>query len=62
MTTASAAPAASVGTAKQRRFIDAARPGLRRFAAPPARRFDDIKVEGERIEGMRGAFDASAQA
>jgi putative endonuclease len=39
---------------------DLRRPALpRRFAAPPPCRFDVATVEGERIEWLRAAFDAS---
>ena len=40
-------------------LVFAARYGLRRFAAPPACRFDVVCVEGERIEWLRAAFDAA---
>ena len=51
--------AASVGAVKQQRLVFAARHFLRRFAAPPPCRFDVVTVEGERIEWLRAAFDAS---
>jgi len=51
--------AASVGVVKQRRLIFAAQHFLRRFAALPPCRFDVVSVEGERIEWLRAAFDAS---
>ena len=51
--------AASVSTAKQRRVIFAARCYLRGFASPPACRFDVVAIEGERLEWLRGAFDAA---
>jgi putative endonuclease len=51
--------AASVGVVKQRRLVFAARHYLRRFAAPPPCRFDVVCVEGDRIEWLRAAFDAS---
>jgi Holliday junction resolvase-like predicted endonuclease len=47
------------GATKQHRLVFAARYGLRRFAAPPACRFDVVCVEGERIEWLRAAFDAA---
>ncbi len=51
--------AASVSVAKQRSVIFAARCYLRAFASPPACRFDVVAIEGERIEWLRGAFDAA---
>ena len=51
--------AASVDALKQRRLIFAAQHFLRRFAALPPCRFDVVTVEGERIEWLRAAFDAS---
>lgn len=51
--------AASVGSAKQRRIVLAARHYLMRLAAPPPCRFDVVALDGERIEWLRGAFDAS---
>jgi putative endonuclease len=51
--------AASVGAVKQQRLIFAARHFLRRFASPPPCRFDVVTVEGDRIEWLRAAFDAS---
>jgi putative endonuclease len=51
--------AASVGAAKQRRLVFAASHYLNRFAAPPPCRFDVVSVEGDRIEWLRAAFDAS---
>ncbi len=52
--------AASVGAAKRRRLILAAQHYLRRFATPPACRFDVVAIDGERLDWLRGAFDASA--
>jgi len=52
--------AASIGTAKQRRLVYAARHYLRRFAVPPPCRFDVVCVEGERVEWLRAAFDVPA--
>lgn len=51
--------AASVSVTKQRSVIFAARCYLRAFASPPACRFDVVAIEGERIEWLRGAFDAA---
>ncbi|MGV3492796.1 MAG: YraN family protein [Ramlibacter sp.] len=50
--------AASVGHAKQRRIVFAARHFLLRLAAPPPCRFDVISMEGGGIQWMRAAFDA----
>ena len=50
--------AASVGAAKQRRIVFAARHFLLRFREPPPCRFDVVGVEGGRIEWLQGAFDA----
>jgi putative endonuclease len=51
--------AATVDFRKQRRLVFAARHFLGRFAALPPCRFDVVTVEGERIEWLRAAFDAS---
>ena len=51
--------AASVSAAKQRCIVFAAQQFLRRFATPPACRFDVVAIDGERIEWLRAAFDAS---
>ena len=51
--------AASVSTAKQRACIFAAQHFLQRYASPPPCRFDVVAVDGERIEWLRAAFDAS---
>ena len=51
--------AATVGAIKQRRLIFTAQHYLRRFAALPPCRFDVVTVEGERIEWLKAAFDAS---
>ena len=51
--------AASVSVTKQRSVIFAARCYLRAFASPPSCRFDVVAIEGERIEWLRGAFDAA---
>jgi len=51
--------AASVGAAKQRRLVLAARHYLMRFAAPPACRFDVVAIDGSTLEWLRGAFDTS---
>jgi putative endonuclease len=33
---------------------------LRRFAAPPACRFDVVAIDGERVEWIKAAFDAGS--
>ena len=50
--------AGSIGVAKQRRIVFAARHFLLRLAAPPACRFDVVTVEAARIDWLRAAFDA----
>ena len=50
--------AATVGAAKQQRLVLAARHYLLRWASPPPCRFDVVAIDGERIEWLRGAFDA----
>jgi putative endonuclease len=49
---------ASVGFAKQRRIVFAARHFLMRLGEPPPCRFDVISIEGGGIQWMRAAFDA----
>ena len=51
--------AATVDFRKQQRLVFAARHFLGRFASLPPCRFDVVTVEGERIEWLRAAFDAS---
>jgi putative endonuclease len=51
--------AASVGAAKQRRIVFAARHYLMRLAAPPPCRFDIVSIEAGRVQWLRGAFDAA---
>jgi putative endonuclease len=51
--------AASVTAAKQRRLIYAARHYLLNHASPPPCRFDVVALDGEQIEWLRAAFDAS---
>ena len=51
--------AASIGAAKRQRIVFAAQCFLARFAAPPPCRFDVVAVDGEALEWLRGAFDAS---
>jgi putative endonuclease len=50
--------AASVSAAKQRRIVFAAQRFLMRLASPPPCRFDVIAIEGDRVEWIKGAFDA----
>jgi len=52
--------AASVGGLKQRRLVFAAQHYLLRHgaAAPPCR-FDVIAIDGDRVQWIKGAFDAS---
>ncbi len=51
--------AASVGLAKQRSLVFAARHYLARLATPPPCRFDVVAIDGEQLDWLRGAFDAS---
>ena len=50
--------AASVGAAKRRRIVFAARHYLLRLPAQPPCRFDVVAIDGERIEWLQAAFDA----
>lgn len=50
--------AASIGAAKQRSLVLAARHYLQRFASPPPCRFDVVAIDGDAIAWLRGAFDA----
>lgn len=51
--------AASISAMKQRRIIFAARHYLMRLPSEPPCRFDVVSVEGDRIQWLRAAFDAS---
>jgi putative endonuclease len=51
--------AASVGAAKRRRIVFAARHYLMQLAAQPPCRFDVVALDGEAVEWLRAAFDAS---
>jgi putative endonuclease len=51
--------AASVGAAKQRRLVFAAQHYLARLATLPPCRFDVVAVQGDHIEWIAAAFDAS---
>ena len=50
--------AASITRLKQRSIVLAAQHFLRRYPTLPACRFDVVAIDGERIEWLRGAFDA----
>ncbi|MDR3452453.1 MAG: YraN family protein [Rhodoferax sp.] len=50
--------AASVGGAKQRRIVFAARYYLMRLREPPACRFDVVTIEAGRLVWLQAAFDA----
>ena len=50
--------AATVGATKQRRVVRAAQHYLMALASPPPCRFDVVAIDGERVEWLRGAFDA----
>ena len=50
--------AASIGVAKQRSLILAAQHFLQRYGAQPPCRFDVVAIDGDRLEWLRGAFDA----
>ena len=50
--------AASVGLAKQRSVVFAARHFLRQFNSLPPCRFDVVAIDGDHLEWLRGAFDA----
>lgn len=50
--------AASVGRPKQQRIVLAARHYLMRWPSPPPCRFDVVAIEADRVEWLRGAFDA----
>ncbi|WP_312564819.1 YraN family protein, partial [Diaphorobacter sp.] len=49
----------SIGVAKQRRIVFAAQHYLLRWPAPPPCRFDAVLIEGDRLQWLRGAFDAA---
>jgi putative endonuclease len=51
--------AASIGASKRQRIVFAALHFLRGQARPPPCRFDVVAVDGDRIEWLRAAFDAS---
>jgi putative endonuclease len=51
--------AASITAGKRRSIVLAARHYLMRWPAPPPCRFDVVAIDGDEIEWLRGAFDAS---
>ena len=51
--------AGSISFVKQRRIVFAARHFIMRLPKEPPCRFDVVSVEGERIDWLRAAFDAS---
>lgn len=51
--------AASIGGAKQRRIVFAARHYLMRCVVPPPCRFDVVAFDGHAVIWLRAAFDAS---
>ena len=52
--------AASVGGVKQQRLLHAAQHYLQRYATPPPCRFDVLALDGDGIEWLQAAFDASS--
>lgn len=50
--------AASVGIAKQRNLVFAARHYLARLARVPPCRFDVVAIDGEQLQWLKAAFDA----
>jgi putative endonuclease len=58
-TSAFGGAAASISAGKRRSLVLAAQHYLRGWASPPPCRFDVVAIEGERIEWLRAAFDAS---
>jgi putative endonuclease len=50
--------AASVSASKQRRLVFAAQHFLAALPSPPPCRFDVVAIDGDRLEWLRGAFDA----
>lgn len=49
----------SIGATKRRRVLHAARVFLARFPLPPPCRFDVVLVQGDRLQWLKGAFDAT---
>jgi putative endonuclease len=58
--TAQGGAAASVGRSKQRHLLRAAQHYLMRLATLPPCRFDVLAIDGDHIEWLQAAFDASA--
>jgi putative endonuclease len=50
--------AATVGATKRRRIVLAAQHFVARLAVLPPCRFDVVTIDGERLDWIRGAFDA----
>ncbi|HJV63232.1 MAG TPA: YraN family protein [Albitalea sp.] len=50
--------AASIGAGKQRSIVLAAQHFLGGLASPPPCRFDVVAIDAERVEWLKGAFDA----
>ncbi len=50
--------AASVGAAKQRRLVLAARHYLMRWPSPPPCRFDVVAIDASRVTWLKAAFEA----
>ena len=57
-TTIHGGAAASIGAAKRQRIVLAARHYLMRWASPPPCRFDVVAIDADRVEWLRGAFEA----
>jgi len=57
--TAQGGAAASVGAAKRRSLVYAAQHYLQRLAVLPPCRFDVVAIDGEHIQWLPAAFDAS---
>ena len=51
--------AASIGAAKQRSLVLAARHYLLRLATPPPCRFDVVAIDGSDLEWLQAAFDGA---
>ena len=51
--------AATVGLSKQRKVVFAARHWLARQASMPPCRFDVVAIDGDHVQWIRAAFDAS---
>jgi putative endonuclease len=51
--------AASIGAAKRRSLVLAAQHYLLRLASPPPCRFDVVAIDGDQVQWLRAAFDAS---